>query len=47
MEPGCYARTVEVDHHVPRDQGGTDAWSNLRGYCKPHHAEKTRGDTAA
>jgi 5-methylcytosine-specific restriction endonuclease McrA len=31
----------EVDHIVPKKQGGTDDESNLQSLCKPHHSAKT------
>jgi len=31
----------EVDHILPLSQGGTDAFENLQGLCKPCHAAKT------
>jgi 5-methylcytosine-specific restriction endonuclease McrA len=36
-----------VDHITPRSAGGTDDPANLRGVCKPCHAEKTKRESAA
>jgi 5-methylcytosine-specific restriction protein A len=39
MIPAC-----EVDHVKPLREGGAPYdWDNLRGLCKPHHSQKTRG----
>lgn len=41
--PGCTAAAVDVDHDDglgPLGPRGHD-WSNLRGYCHPHHSTKT------
>jgi 5-methylcytosine-specific restriction protein A len=35
---------LECDHIVPRDQGGSDDWSNLQSLCKPCHAAKTAAE---
>lgn len=32
---------TDVDHIMPKSQGGTDDWSNLQALCKSHHSEKT------
>jgi 5-methylcytosine-specific restriction endonuclease McrA len=34
----------QVDHIVPRSQGGTDDLSNLQTLCLEHHGQKTRGE---
>ena len=31
----------QVDHVVPRAEGGTDALENLQTICRAHHAQKT------
>src|SRR5690554_3792717 len=36
---GCKAS--EVDHVIPRSEGGTDNPSNLRAICNYHHRRKT------
>ena len=38
---GWVVAATEVDHIVPRQQGGSDEWTNLQALCKPHHSEKT------
>jgi 5-methylcytosine-specific restriction protein A len=32
---------TEVDHIIPKEQGGTDEFSNLQSLCKHHHSLKT------
>lgn len=39
--PGCPNRATEVDHIIPHSQGGSEARSNLRGICEPHHRVKS------
>jgi 5-methylcytosine-specific restriction protein A len=36
--------SVEVDHLVPKAQGGTDDRSNLRGSCRGCNRAKSRSD---
>lgn len=38
---GKVVPSAEVDHTVPKAEGGTDARSNLQGLCKPCHKAKT------
>jgi 5-methylcytosine-specific restriction protein A len=37
----CEAEATEVDHVTERQDGGTDATSNLASLCVPHHRLKT------
>jgi 5-methylcytosine-specific restriction protein A len=37
----CGGEATEVDHIVPKVQGGTDDWNNLQAFCKSHHTGKT------
>jgi 5-methylcytosine-specific restriction protein A len=47
--PGCvqcaaidrYQQATDVDHIIPRRQGGTDDPSNLQALCHEHHSAKT------
>lgn len=39
--PGCGAPATEVDHIIPRHQGGSDEHENLRSLCAAHHGTKT------
>lgn len=39
--PGCEARATDVDHIIPKAQGGADEWENLQGLCRSHHSRKT------
>lgn len=36
----CRKRPVEVDHHVPRSQGGPDTFANLCALCTECHRLK-------
>ena len=38
---------VDVDHILPKNEGGTDALSNLQGLCVSCHSKKTRGEMLA
>lgn len=38
----CGVIAEEVDHIVPRSQGGSDDPSNLRAICVPCHEKKSR-----
>lgn len=45
MEPWCRAcgiHATDVDHIVPRRQGGSDDHPNLQSLCHSHHSQKTR-----
>jgi 5-methylcytosine-specific restriction protein A len=39
--PGCNKASTDVDHRIAREDGGTDAESNLWGLCHSHHSRKT------
>src|SRR5581483_10864165 len=39
--PGCGERATDVHHVVDRADGGTSEFSNLAGYCHPHHSKIT------
>jgi len=41
------ARAVEVDHVIPRSQGGADHDHNLAGVCHSCHQQKTQTEAAA
>lgn len=41
---GFVTRATEVDHIVPRAQGGKDCTDNLQSLCKSCHAKKTRSE---
>jgi 5-methylcytosine-specific restriction endonuclease McrA len=45
VQPRCVlhdgiGRAEEIDHIVPRSQGGTDAWENLQPVCTSCHDRK-------
>lgn len=42
---GCERPPGEVDHVMPRSEGGSDASSNLQALCKKHHSRKTAKET--
>lgn len=37
----CPYAATDVDHIVPRKEGGADALANLQSLCHPHHSAKT------
>jgi len=37
---------TEVDHIVPKSEGGGDGYANLQAICKPCHARKTTAEAA-
>jgi 5-methylcytosine-specific restriction protein A len=41
---GFITRAIEVDHIVPRAEGGTDEFENLRSICHQCHTDKTAID---
>jgi 5-methylcytosine-specific restriction enzyme A len=45
--PHCTGFATQVDHVIPRSQGGSDHDSNLSAACKPCHDEKTKAETTA
>ena len=44
---GCGDPSEEVDHIIPKSQGGTDDRSNLQGLSKSHHSAKTMRQSVA
>ncbi|MCB0190629.1 MAG: HNH endonuclease [Anaerolineae bacterium] len=38
---GCDKASTDVDHIVPRRDGGPDTMENLQGLCHSHHSKKT------
>jgi len=41
LREGIYTQAKEVDHVIPKTNGGTDHMSNLESICKPHHKQKS------
>lgn len=41
LKDGRTTASREVDHIIPKVQGGTDEWDNLQALCKPCHSVKT------
>lgn len=37
----------QIDHRIPREQGGSNDESNLQPLCKPCHDAKTAGEAKA
>jgi len=37
----CGRQATDVDHIIPRRDGGTDDWANLQALCHEHHSMKT------
>lgn len=44
---GRLTRASEVDHMVPKVQGGTDATDNLQAICEACHLAKSRGESGS
>jgi len=42
--PGCGTKATDVDHRLPRRQGGTDEAMNLVSLCHADHSAKTARD---
>ena len=42
---GIYVPAGEVDHIVPKSQGGSDDLSNLESLCRTCHQVKTQGES--
>jgi 5-methylcytosine-specific restriction endonuclease McrA len=42
----CIETATDVDHVVPRFEGGTDDQSNLQSLCSYHHDRKTQEESA-
>ena len=40
-EAGEVVPSTDVDHIIPREQGGRDVFENLQGLCKSCHSRKT------
>jgi 5-methylcytosine-specific restriction protein A len=41
LEDGRVTQGKEVDHKLPKSQGGTDSHDNLQTLCTAHHKAKT------
>ena len=41
LSEGKVTQGKEVDHKIPKSQGGTDRPANLQTLCTPHHKAKT------
>lgn len=46
-ETGAVHEGTEVDHRVPKAQGGSDDLSNLQTICRPAHRAKTQAEASA
>ena len=44
MAPPRYTPSTQVDHIVPKSEGGPDTFANLQGLCATHHSQKTGRD---
>lgn len=47
LASGVVTLADEVDHIIPRSQGGTDETTNLQAICKTCHRAKTAGEASA
>jgi 5-methylcytosine-specific restriction endonuclease McrA len=43
----CKGITEQIDHIIPREQGGPDTRDNLAGLCASCHSAKTRAEMLA
>lgn len=43
---GVFTPAAEVDHVIPKEEGGSDSDENLQALCRPCHADKTRAEKA-
>jgi 5-methylcytosine-specific restriction protein A len=41
LAKGKITPAKSVDHNIPKAEGGTDDWENLRSACDPCHKTKT------
>jgi 5-methylcytosine-specific restriction protein A len=46
LRNGIYTSATEVDHIIPRSQGGSDDLSNLQSLCHECHKRKTYSESA-
>ena len=44
LRRGIYNSATDVDHIIPRSQGGSDELDNLQALCHECHKSKTSGD---
>lgn len=47
LAEGRTTLATDVDHIVPRREGGSDEASNLQSLCHSHHSQKTGREAAA
>lgn len=47
LKSGRTELATEVDHIIPKAQGGEDSFNNLQGLCKSCHSRKTSRERAA
>ena len=41
LAQGLVAAATDVDHIVPKEEGGSDVRTNLQALCHSHHSQKT------